>query len=119
MPANGKVSLTTQTLFCIIPFLDIYAAYRIKKLRKYLVIVLSVGIVSSTVISSVPFLMEDNNDNVGELASLMSNYGADDDKFLFYAALQIGIILLAIFLIRRWSKQWNEQFDSFSTDSTV
>ncbi|MCE2506140.1 MAG: hypothetical protein J4F36_06680 [Nitrosopumilaceae archaeon] len=42
MPAKEKVSLSTQTIFCIIPILDMYVAYRIKKLRKYLLIMILV-----------------------------------------------------------------------------
>lgn len=36
MPATGKVSVGWQIVFALIPFLDLWAFYRIRKLRKYL-----------------------------------------------------------------------------------
>ena len=59
MSAKGKVSLSVQTIFCIIPILDMYAAYRIKKLRKYLVIMILVIAIPVSVTSSV-FLPTDD-----------------------------------------------------------
>ncbi|MCE2506141.1 MAG: hypothetical protein J4F36_06685 [Nitrosopumilaceae archaeon] len=37
-------------------------------------------------------------------------YGVDEDQFIFSIGVQIGAILFAIFLIRRWSIQWNQNF---------
>ena len=37
-------------------------------------------------------------------------YGVDDSQFIFSIGVQIGTILFAIFLIRRWSNQWNQNF---------
>jgi len=61
VPAHGKVSLTRQTIYCFIPIMDIYAAYHIKKLRLYLVIILGVGLTMS-LISSVVNPMPDSFD---------------------------------------------------------
>jgi hypothetical protein len=110
MPAKGKVNLLVQTIFCIIPILDGYAAYRIKKLRKYLLIMILVIIVPVTIASSV-FLPTDDEGLEGFTNLLIFYYGVDDNQFIFSVVVQIGSILFAIFLIRRWSKQWNMQFD--------
>ena len=111
MPAKGKVSLPIQTIFCIIPILDMYAAYRIKKLRKYLAIMILVIAVPVSVASSV-FLPTDDEDLVEGFTNVMIfYYGVDDDQFIFSVGVQIGTVLFAIFLIRRWSRQWNMQFD--------
>lgn len=100
MPANGPVSLNIQTIFCLIPILDIYAAYRIKKLRKYLLImIVFVGIplgVLNAVISPV-----------GSFAIPEFVY-ADT---VFSVGTWIGSILIAIYLIRRWSVQWNKAYE--------
>jgi len=109
MPAKGKVSLTVQTIFCIIPILDMYAAYRIKKLRKYLAIMILVIALPVTIASSV-FLPTNDEFLEGFVNLLIFYYGVDDDQFMFSVGTQIGTILFAIFLIRRWSKQWNSQF---------
>jgi hypothetical protein len=115
MPVKGKVSLTVQTIFCIIPILDMYAAYRIKKLRKYLVIMILVIAVPVSVVSSV-FLPTDDDVMEGFANVMTFYYGVDDSQFIFSVGVQIGTILFAIFLIRCWSKQWNVQFDQDMLD---
>jgi formate hydrogenlyase subunit 3/multisubunit Na+/H+ antiporter MnhD subunit len=110
MPAEGKVSLSVQTVFCIITILDMYAAYRIKKLRKYLAIMILVIAIPVSVASSV-FLPTDDEGLEGFTNLMIFYYGVDDNQFIFSVVVQIGTILFAIFLIRRWSKQWNMQFD--------
>ena len=110
MPAKGKVSLPVQTVFCVIPILDMYAAYRIKKLRKYLAIMILVIAIPVTIASSI-FLPTDDEGLEGFTNLLIFYYGVDDNQFAFSVVVQIGTILFAIFLIRRWSKQWNMQFD--------
>ena len=110
MPAEGKVSLSVQTVFCIIPILDMYAAYGIKKLRKYLAIMILIIAIHVSVASSV-FLPTDDEGLEGFTNLMIFYYGVDDNQFIFSAVVQIGTTLFAIFLIRRWSKQWNMQFD--------
>jgi formate hydrogenlyase subunit 3/multisubunit Na+/H+ antiporter MnhD subunit len=110
MPAKGKVSLPIQTVFCIIPILDMYAAYRVKKLRKYLAIMILVIAIPISIASAIFFPTEDEGLE-GFTNLLIFYYGVDDIQFLFSVGVQIGTILFAIFLIRRWSKQWNLQFD--------
>ena len=110
MPAKGKVSLPVQTIFCIIPILDMYAAYRITKLRKYLLIMILVIAIPVSVASSI-FLPTDVEGLEGFTNLLIFYYGVDDNQFIFSVVVQIGTILFAIFLIRRWSKQWNLQFE--------
>lgn len=85
MPAKGPVSLNRQTIYVIIPILDLYAAYQIMKLRWFLLWVWGSGFLISTLISWVlPFPYS-------------------------YAVVPIEIAI-AIYLIRRWSKKWNDQF---------
>ena len=111
MPAEGKVSLPVQTIFCLIPVLDMYAAYRIKKLRKYLAIMILVIAIPVTVASEI-FLPTDDEDLIEGFTNIMIfYYGVDDNQFIFSVGVQIGTVLFAIFLIRRWSKQWNAYFD--------
>lgn len=111
MPAKGKVRLSVQTIFCIIPILDMYATYRIKKLRKYLVIMIFVIAVPVTIASSI-FIPTDDESLEEEFTNLMIYYyGVDDNQFIYSIGVHIGSVLFAIFLIRRWSHQWNLQFN--------
>ena len=109
MPAKGPVSLTWQTIFCFIPVMDGVAAYRIKKLRKYLLLMIVVIAIPVSIASSIFLPTED--EGVEGFTNLMTYYyGVDDSQFIFSIGVQIGSILFAIFLIRRWSYQWNLQF---------
>ena len=108
MPATGKVSLTRQTIFVLIPILDLIAYYKIKHLRKYLLIVyLGIAGIASTAYSIVvtpeSWWFNDNFD---------PNYIMDAEDW----ALQIPMIAISyaisIYLVRKWSKKWNEQFES-------
>jgi formate hydrogenlyase subunit 3/multisubunit Na+/H+ antiporter MnhD subunit len=110
MPAKGPVSLTWQTIFCFIPIMDIVAAYRIRKLRKYLLIMIVVIAIPVSIVSSIFLPTED--EGIEGLTNLMTYYyGVDDSQFIFSIGVQIGTILFAIFLIRRWSNQWNQSFN--------
>ena len=109
MPAKGPVSLTWQTIFCCIPIMDIVATYRIKKLRKYLVIMTIVIAIPVSIASSI-FLPTEDEGMEGFTNLMTYYYGVDDSQFIFSIGAQIGSILFAIFLIRRWSYQWNQNF---------
>lgn len=115
MPANGPVSILRQTIYCFIPIMDLYAAYHIKKLRWYLLITIVFGLVMG-VISEVA--------NPNELTADPSLYG-DNEKLKLDAVMFgqnpeitktliiVNIVLtwaVAVYLIRKWSKKWNEQF---------
>ena len=69
-----------------------------------LVVAIPVSIASSV------FLPTDDEGLEGFTNLLTYYYGVDDDQFIFSVSVQIGSILFAMFLIRRWSKQWNELF---------
>ncbi len=111
MPAKGKVSLTIQTVFCAIPILDMYAAYRIKKLRKYLALVIFVIAIPVSITSAI-FLPVEDEGLEGFRNVMTFYYGIDGDQFIYSVGVQIGTILFAMFLIRRWSNRWNTQFDT-------
>ena len=108
MPAKGKVSLTRQTIYVLIPILDLIAFYKIKHLRKYLLIVY-VGVVG--IASSVYSMIV-----TPESWEFNANY---DPDYIFDPvswALQIPMIAItyaiSIYLVRKWSNEWNEQFES-------
>lgn len=82
------VSITRQTIYAIIPILDLYAAYKIEKFRLYFIIMIGIGLaVSFGIETSLPY------------------------PYKYIAGEAIGIPI-AVYLIRRWSKKWNEKFNS-------
>ncbi|MDH3656838.1 MAG: hypothetical protein OEM77_01710 [Nitrosopumilus sp.] len=119
MPATGKVSLTRQTIYCFIPVMDLYAAYHIKKLRWYLLIMLAVGLAMGMVSSVINPMDEiDETRIISENKEIDWNYVfLGDNPAAAVASFVINqgvVIAVAVFLIRRWSKKWNLQFDAQS-----
>ena len=81
---HKPVNVNWQTLFCILPYIWIFAFYRIEKLRIGIVIAFGVGFVSVLWSILVPF-------PYGLLGNLV---------------ISIGV---PIYFIRKWSREWNER----------
>ena len=117
MPATGKVNLLLQTIYCFIPLLDLYAAYQVKRLRWYIVIILASGIVVSIIMSLViPPIDEYDPDKLltidGQLNWEYAMFGENRELGITNMLITEGIlIVIAVYVIRRWSKKWNMQFD--------
>jgi len=117
MPAKGKVSLTRQTIYCFIPIMDIYAAYHVKKLRWYLLIMICVGIPLSIISSAVNPMPDESNMEKLVLENQEINWEyamlGENPEVTIVAIIinQAVVFAVAVYLIRRWSKRWNMQFD--------
>lgn len=109
MVKEEPVSLLRQTIYCFIPIMDIYAAYRVKRLRWYLIIMLLGVGVPTSIIASVMF-PPDESLIEGFANVMMFYYGTNDGRFEFSVISHVATILVAIFLIRHWSHKWNEKF---------
>ncbi len=84
MVEKKPVSIGTQTLFVILPYVWIYAFYRIEKLR--------MGIVLALVATGI---------SLGPQMVFPFPYGLG-------TALIITIVL-PIYFIRKWSREWNKK----------
>ncbi|MBD0359380.1 MAG: hypothetical protein ICV56_01525 [Nitrososphaeraceae archaeon] len=86
-PNKKSVSVRWQMLFAVIPFVNFWAAYRIKKLRKFLLIWIGLFGLSLLISILVPF------------------------PFSTVITLVIEIPIL-IYYIRKWSIEWNNKMES-------
>ena len=112
MPADGPVSLTRQTIFVLIPILDLIAFYKIKHLRKYLLIVyLGIAIVAGTAYSMAVepeyWTFDENYD-----ADTSFDFMWDAESWALQIPMMAAVYGAAIYLVRRWSRKWNEQFSA-------
>jgi len=107
MVEKKPVNVKWQMIFVLIPFLDLYASYRIQKLRLWLLI-FGVGVVIASILLNYALF---GMDLFG-----MNHFGwnneieaLDSAKLYFHITLTIVILGAAVYVIRRWSTSWNEK----------
>jgi len=97
-----SVSVNWQTLFAIIPIIDLWACYRIEKLRMYLLVIIAILVVEFL----GGFLIFGDS----YLDSYLGEVSAEDiDDYGYGFATLLIEIGISIVLIRMWSKEWNSK----------
>jgi len=99
MVKQKSVTVAWQVVFTFIPFVDLWAYYRIQKLRLYLLIIYGGNIIAGIIIG-ITF---------GFTGSLME---MPDVSSYYIPSIAVGIAfhLLAIYLVVKWSRNWNAKF---------
>ncbi|MFB5645436.1 MAG: hypothetical protein ACE5R3_02425 [Nitrosopumilaceae archaeon] len=104
MVKQQPVNVKLQTIFALIPSIDAWAFYRIQKLRKFILIVLSLGFAFSPI-----SLLVSASIDVENLSGPLDLY--TNPIFLLYVIGSIGTLHgTLVYFIRKWSKEWNEKF---------
>ncbi len=104
MVKQKPVSVKRQTIYALIPSVDVWAFYRIQKLRKFILIALSLGFGFSPISLSVSASID-----MSTITSPLDLYS--NPIFLMYIVGTIASLHgTLVYFIRRWSKEWNEQF---------
>ena len=108
MPSKGPVKIVWQIIFIFIPVVDLWAFYRIKKLRKFVLMVWIPEIVITMVIIT-PIIL-------AEVEQTLNGNPMLGDQFIMETIIlyivETGFTILSIYLIYKWSKEWNKQFPS-------
>jgi len=105
MIEKKSVSVNWQMIFVLIPFLDLYASYRIQKLRLwFLIFLVGFGIVVLLIDYAI----------FGMHYSDLTNKAHYLDPDLFYIHILFVIVTIgtAVFVIRKWSISWNKKLES-------
>lgn len=89
-------SLNRQMIYAIIPILYLYAFYKVKKLRMYLLITIMVGFIVGFTIRLMFSII------FGEIT-----YAYELVIYIISIAVNLG---MHVYLIRRWTVEWNRQF---------
>ena len=114
MAKKEPVNLKQQTIFALIPYLNLYAFYRIQKLRRYFLIGILITVGSSIIISVgiivYAVLQSDSPDFRANVELIVTSIRSLPAYVIYFSS---GI-LLNVYLIRKWSKKWNEQFSQTS-----
>ncbi|HEX7033592.1 MAG TPA: hypothetical protein VF172_11390 [Nitrososphaera sp.] len=114
MPANHKVSVGWQIVFTFIGILNLWAFYRIRKLRKYLLYVVAPSVVVSVVL--VLYL-------IGSTGTARQSDSLNPaDQWFPYSEEQLPFVVLSyaanfalqgfsVYLVIVWSREHNRKFD--------
>lgn len=110
MVKQQPVNIKLQTIFALIPSIDAWAFYRIQKLRKFILIVLSLGFAFAPISLSVSASID--MDSVENPLDLYTN-----PIFVSYIVGSIGTLhAVLVYFIRKWSKEWNAKFEKASKE---
>jgi len=119
VPANHKVSVAWQIVFTFIPILNIWAFYRIRKLRMYLLL-----IVLPTALLSAVLALYYLERSPSELGFMRRNPFALYDTPSFVASSILANVAsfalkgFEIYLIIVWSRKHNRLFDQIQGQSS-
>ena len=98
MARKESVSVNWQTLFVIIPIIDLWATYRIEKLRLYLLVMIAIAVTG--------FIIEISIFGIDSYFLEQEGFTANS---WFQSATLLVEIGIAIILVRKWSSEWNER----------
>ncbi len=113
MVKQEPVNMNHQMILSVIPWVNLFAFARVQKLGIYIAIMLSVflvvtGIMVGLIITSIIQNSDNIETPVNLYADLMENWSSPLGNVLSYT-ISAGINL---FLIRRWSKDWNKKIET-------
>jgi len=97
------VNINWQTLFMFIPIINLWAMYRIEKLRLFLLVIIAIAVVEFLV-GTLIFGDVWTDYYLGEA----DTEGHDN----FSSAVILVEIGISIVLVRKWTREWNEQLKS-------
>jgi len=107
--STKPVSLFWQTV--LIFLVDVIVVYRIQKLRRYLKIV----VIPSVILSNIPTLLNIpwflNCESDWWLLAITYDTCLPFEMNVFIGIVYGGFLVFAIYLVRKWSVQWNKQFE--------
>jgi len=99
-PKNEQVNIKHQTIYSVIPFLDMYASFKVKKFWIY------VGIIYAT--GFIIYQIEESFFSIINPDSIIYPYSV-----IIYHIINIPV---SMFIIRKFSEKWNRQYDNRDSD---
>ena len=118
MVKQQPVNINWQSLFVIIPFVGLWAAYRIEKLRYYLIIIVIPSLFEHYFVRPLIYVeffekfIENSNCETNWALYFFFNSCDPIELQFFDTVFVLFFIGLGIILIRKWSRVWNEKFST-------
>ncbi len=117
--SKNEVNISSQIVLMFIPIIDIWAFYRIKKLRKFtlfaVIPVILVVFVGSELIELENIELNIIKENPKNITEYQKHFEMQRDKIItsqhmpIIVGLEIGLIVLRLYLVIRWSNKWNKE----------
>ena len=106
--SETPVSMKEQMMSGLIPGMDIWAFYRIKKLQKSTMMITLPSIIMTVIFTLMVF----SNYDALKVGTLSEEEYVRSQGFITIEIIifVIGILIFSNYLLRRWTKQWNQQF---------
>ena len=108
------VSLNWQSLFACIPLVDLWAAYRIEKLRWFFVMIWGPLLFNYYVVHPLIFVeyfekfIESSECEPNWILYFLANSCDRIEMQVYDIVFTVSFVTLAVFLIRKWSRKWNK-----------
>ena len=109
MAKKHPVSITLQTIYIFIPILSIIAFYSVEKLR--LAVLIGVMFLIGSWGIEYIYVVE-NNDELD-----FAFYSEHPDYIVMHVALIAVNAVLFVYLIRKWSREWNIRLSTLTSES--
>lgn len=122
MPTERPVSIKWQIVFAIISPLNIWAFYRIKKLRLFVLCVLVPSIIIAVITGVMMYKetisyeakireLEEKNPSIHPpYMTPIEPQAGMINLIIINLIVSIGFTIFAVYLIIKWSRRWNLQF---------
>ena len=106
--SDAPVSMKEQMMSGLIPGVDIWAFYRIKKLQKSTLMITLPSVVMTVIFTLMVF----SNFDALKVGMLNEEEYAVSQVLVAIEIIVsiIGLLIFSNYLLRRWTKQWNQQF---------
>ncbi len=111
MPANHKVSVGWQVVATFIPIVDLWAFYRIRKLRKYVLYIIIPSVVLTIAILASYFIAQPRFTPWGDDGLAFGDPSYADLAQIIGSIIGVGLQGFSIYLIIIWSRQHKRSFD--------
>lgn len=115
MVKQEPVNLTHQMILSVIPVVNFYAFYRIQKLRMFFLVSVVVYICAIILLTGLNFVMLflfGTEENLATYTGVISSLDTPPSQIIIITIIS----LISLYLVRRWSKQWNKHLDGSDTE---
>ena len=108
------MSVLWQIIFVVfIPILDLWAFYRIKKLKKYLLFVYAPQLLIGGIIAGLIMGVAFEENGIEKLENFSEDLEANELALIIPSIVMgMGFTIFSIYLIATWSEKWNKEISN-------